>query len=489
MAIDTLSSEYTEMMKRWELPLTLLGGTQAMRDAGKTYLPQEPKESNEAYEVRKQRTFLHNFYRRTIQSLAGQAFIKSIVVNNVPDELKDLEWNFDGNGRSVTDVGYDLFTDMMIFGKSHAYMDYPTTEALNINNYADYRASGLLPFCVQISPINLIGWKVIYDTGIPNLQNIRILTQSVEEDPDNEFEEIVVDRLQIIRPNIVEHRVRRSNHLKTSEGDSGWEREEDTDNTFGFVPLMTAYAAKTGFMTSEPPLEDMAWLNLRHWQSSSDQNNILHVARVPFILGTGFEEGDFNNAELGVNRIVISSNSEAKMKFVEHTGAAINSGRQDLKDVEQTISMLGADLIMNKSVSRQTATAREIDRSESLSVIQIALRNLEQLIENLYRTAGILMGVDATDVGVSIGADLNLAQEPNPIDSFLKLRELGLSEDALLAEAQRRGILAEYVKATEIDLTLWREEQLHKLQPTENLTENSDDMSGDTNEESTQEDS
>lgn len=492
MAIDTPSSEYKEMKKKWDLPLTLLGGTQAMRDAGIKYLPKEPNESKEAYEVRKQRTFLHNYYRRTIQSLGGQTFIKAVVVKNVPTELQELQWNFDGAGRNLSDVAYDLFVDMMVFGKTHAMMDIPSIEALGITNYADYRQSGLLPYCMVVSPLNLIGWKVTYESGIADLENIRIFTQSVEEDPDDEFEEVIVDRLQIVRKNTVEHYVRRSGGLKTDK-DGGWTQEPDSENTLGYVPLHTAYADRTGFLTSNPPLEDLAWLNLRHWQSSSDQNNILHVARVPFILGTGFDEGDFNNAELGINRIVVSSNPEANMKFVEHTGQAINSGRQDLKDIEQAISILGADLIMNKSVSRQTATAREIDRSESLSVIQVALRNLEQLVENLYQTAGMLIGVDASEVSCSIANELSMASEPNPTDALLKLREFGLSEEVILAEAQRRGLLAEYVTAADLDLTLWREEQLQKLQPTdntdENLTENSDDMSGDTNEESTQEDS
>jgi len=34
-------------------------------------------------------------------------------------------------------------------------------------------------------------------------------------------------------------------------------------------------------MQAKPPLLDLAWLNVEHWQSASDQSNILHVARVP----------------------------------------------------------------------------------------------------------------------------------------------------------------------------------------------------------------
>jgi hypothetical protein len=89
-----------------------------------------------------------------------------------------------------------------------------------------------------------------------------------------------------------------------------------------------------------------------------------------------------------------------------------------------------------------------------LSVIQIALRNLESLLENVYKTAGELIGVDASNVSIVIGSSLDSPKEPNPTMALLQLRQLGLSEEVILAEAQRRGLLAEYVKASDMDLTL-----------------------------------
>lgn len=449
MPIDTHSIQYKEMSKKWQLPLALLGGTATMREAAKTYLPQEPKESDKAYEVRKNRTFLFNMFRRTIQSLSGQALIKSVVVNNVPAALEGMEWNFDGTGRSITDVAHDLFHDLLVFGIAHAYPDLPEIGENEVRNYAEYIESGITPFVVRVSPTSLIGWRESYESGFPVLENIRIYSESIEEG-DDEWEDKVVKRIQVMRKDTIEHWV-----LDEDSEDSEWALERTTDNPLGYVPLYTAYAAKTGFMTAEPPLEDLAWLNLRHWQSSSDQNNILHVARVPFIFAKGFAEGELGNTEIGINRMIVASNENADMKHVEHTGAAINSGRQDLRDIEQQMAALGADLVLNKSVARQTATAREIDRSESLSVIQIALRNLETLLENLYRTAGQYIGVDATEVSVTIGADLNLIKDPNPTDALIKLKEFGLSEEVILAEAQRRGLLAEYVKLADIDLDVY----------------------------------
>src|SRR5690554_1483231 len=109
--VATRSFAQDRMLKDWHLVETLWGGTEKMREAGKVYLPQEPKESDKAYEVRLQRTFLLNLYKRTITTVAGLAFLKPVVVSGVPKELEYLEFNIDGTGRSLTELAYDLTVD------------------------------------------------------------------------------------------------------------------------------------------------------------------------------------------------------------------------------------------------------------------------------------------------------------------------------------------------------------------------------------------
>ena len=44
-------------------------------------------------------------------------------------------------------------------------------------------------------------------------------------------------------------------------------------------------------MRGSPPLLNLALLNIKHWQSQSEQDNILHVARVPILSVYGLAEG------------------------------------------------------------------------------------------------------------------------------------------------------------------------------------------------------
>ena len=64
---------------------------------------------------------------------------------------------------------------------------------------------------------------------------------------------------------------------------------------------------------------ELGHLNVEHWQSSSDQQTILHVARVPLLFVIGVE----TPLTIGADSLITASNPGAELKFVEHSGAAI----------------------------------------------------------------------------------------------------------------------------------------------------------------------
>jgi hypothetical protein len=443
-SVATPSSVYERMSKKWELVEALRGGTEEMRKHTVKYLPQEPKETNEAYKVRLQRSFLFNLYGRTLTAITGLAFIKNAVVNNAPEELRYLESNFDGNGRSLTEVAYDLTIDAVHYGKCHAIADFPRVDNENMS-LAEFRNAGYKPYITHVNPRNVIGWRTAERPGREDLQQVRITESKVVPSDLNEWADKPVFYVRVLEDNTT-----RIYKYDPEMEDSSYQLEDEFENTLGYIPIVTGYANKTGYMEALPAMYDLAELNLRHYQSSSDQNNILHVARVPFLFASGFDDGELNNAEIGAQRIIVSSNPDAKIGHVEHTGQAIGAGRTDLKDLETQMAALGADLLVSKGVSRMTATARRLDQNESMSTLQLALRSVEQAIEQLYIMAGDWIGVDASEVKVSIGEDMSVANEPNPTAALKVLMDTGLLTDQqVVEEAKRQGILSSYFKLEE----------------------------------------
>src|SRR5690606_11166361 len=187
------SMAYLDMQKHWELPEALRGGVEAMRN--KTWLPQEPRESNAAYEVRKSRSFLYNLYWRVINSITALAFIKPVNISNVPKELEYLQWNFDGNNRSLTEFAYDMTIDAIHYGLSHAVMEFPKLPYQM--NLKEFRESGYKPYGVLVNPTQVIGVKFLNVDSVTVPDKIRIMYESIEERSDDEWGEKLVKRIKI----------------------------------------------------------------------------------------------------------------------------------------------------------------------------------------------------------------------------------------------------------------------------------------------------
>lgn len=462
MAVNTPLRAYREMASKWELPLALMGGTPRMRKEAAKWLPQNPNESDDLYKLRVNRSFLFNVYRRTITSMVGNAFSDNIKISGIPDELSYLEYNANGQGQSITEHAAELFEDALLFGKCHNYVDFPNSPIQSVDAVT-YRNLGLRPYLARISPLNLIGWDLAYNNGFESVEHIRILDSDIilTEDFLEQEREIV----RVIKPDVIEIYARDYSKVsgyipipvgmtlpQTGEGD--FELIDAIPNSLGYVPIQSGYANKYGTFLANPTLEDLAWLNLQHFQSSSDQANILHVARVPFLLGAGFEQEDSDSLTIAANNMVVTNNKDASIKYVEHTGTSINAGRQHGKDIEEQMHRSGADILFGKSVSRQTAQARKIDQAEALSVAQISIRSIEQMLEQNYKVAADWLDLDTDfEPTVSIGADLNLADDPNPVQGFVTLCDwMGLKPEVALAEAKRRGLLAPHITVKDIEM-------------------------------------
>jgi len=454
------SLDYYEMADRWGLPYDLYGGTRKMRDRAKKWLPQELRESDEAYKNRLKRTFLYNAFKRTIKAYVGVSFLRNVTINGLPQELEYLLDNCDGTGRSITAFTAGLCEDLLISGKGHILVDNPKVNGpLTL---ADVRENGIHPYFNAIDPRNLIAWKVDNSGGFEKTYQIRFVERAVEE--VDEWQEKEVQRIRIIEPGMW------TTYLLN---ESQYDIEDEGNFDLDYVPIVNIYAKKEAPFVSYPPLEDLAWLNLRHWQSSSDQNNILHVVRVPLMFGRGFQEGELDGLEIGANRAVTTTNENGDLKYVEHTGNAINSGRMDLKDLELRMGQMGADILIQGSVSRQTAAARKIDQAESMSIFQVILRNLESALEQSIKIAGDWLGVDASEVNVIIGDDLSLPTQANPVDDLMKL---GLVDEAMLKELKRRGLVSDSVEVSDFEKKEEPEQNPFMQQFSENEEEEDEDQ-------------
>lgn len=445
--VNTPSEDYKKSAAMWQLPRTLMGGTKAMREAGTLYLPQEAAESPGAYRARVTRSTLFNAFRKTVKDMTGKVFRKEVTLEkDVPEALKTMAENIDGAGRHLNVFARDAFFDSMQTGIGFIFADMPPPlQAGTGRNGEVTRADEQprRPYLCFIKAENLIGWKVEIIDGQPVLTQARIM-ESVEE-ADGQFGTRKVAQVRVLYIG----RFELWREIVEGPDKGKWAKVSD-GNTIGgngkplsYIPLAPVYINRTGFMQAEPPLEDLADLNVAHWQMQSDLRNINHVACVPILVMTGF--GDDDKIEIGASSAIRTSNENAKIGYCEHTGAAIGTSKELLKEIEFQLQTQGLQLMVPQPGGK-TATGEVHDDEKENSPLAMMARSLEDALEaglgfladfaGLGRDKGGSLSVNR-DFGISANAAIDI---PNILTSY---REGVYDRETALRELQRRGFLSE----------------------------------------------
>ncbi len=436
-SVATPSDAQSQMVERTRLVRALMGGTAAMRAARETYLPREPAESVASYDVRLARTFLFNGFGKTVDDMTGKVFTKPVVLkDNVPEQLRQFAENIDLTGQHINVFARNVFHNSLQSGIGYLFVDMPRAVARPDGRpatLADEQRAGLRPYVTFIPLERMLGWKSEVSGGAEKLTQIRI--EEWVSEPDGEYHEKIVKQIRVVEPG-------RWQTFRQNDKQE-WVLHEPGTSSLQTIPLAPVYINRTGFMTGAPPLEKLAETNVAHWQSQSDQRNVLHVARVPILFGAGFPVEQ--KITVGASSAVLTSDVNAKLMFVEHTGAAIGAGDKDLSNLEFQMQTMGLQLLVPKP-GGQTATGEIRDDAKENSPLAMMATALADALETAlgFMAEYVGLGKDAggevqvnTDFGVQAGAGADLPQLIDAAKSGL------ISKETLWAELQRRGLLSD----------------------------------------------
>ena len=429
---------HVRYMDDLDLVRCLHGGTRIMRRAGRRYLPQEEGETDKSYQNRLSRSVLANYYRRTLEKLVGQVFAEDLEpTNDLPDAVYALLSDIDLAGANVSVFMRDVFYVSLHKGLCHVMVEYPRVEGQTL---ADHRRAGARPYWTIIDPECVIGWRHKDIGGRKVLTQLRVL-ETVEVE-SGLYGVDTVRRIRLYEPG-------RWKIWQLDEGASEWkdavdpatgERLEGT-TTLGYIPLVTLMPGeRTSEMTAVPCLQGLAELNCRHWQSASDQQNILHYARLITFFGKCLDVDETGQVVFGANRLIHSTSADADLRVVEHSGAGIEAGRADLKDLEQAMALFGLQLLLPR-VSGQTATQNAIEKGESDSALLAWTRKLAGALQELLRCTCDWLGIEAQGALVpytGFADSFNSADVSTLIEGY----KAGLlPRELVITELKERGVI------------------------------------------------
>jgi hypothetical protein len=424
------SLEVIGMMPDWKVMAAVTNGTNYIRDLAELYLPQEPREDDEAWQARIDRSVLSPYTSRLIETAAGAVLRKPIHIEGDP-YWSEVALDIDGIGSNINEYARRALVSSLTYGHSAILVDFPA--ATGARNLAEERAMGRRPYFVHVDAPQIWGWRKD-DTN--RLTQIRI--HDYEYRPLNEFGEEQVEVMRVIYP---------GRYDLYTLGQETVTFEESNGFSLDTIPVVPIYSNRRGVLISQPGLLDIANLNITHYQRQSDLIHALHIAAMPTLVLEGYSQ-DSSEATIGVN-YALGMEPGHKAYYVQSDATSFEAQMAELQSLEGQMSTLGITKLFGQKFVAESAEAKRIDQAQSNSVLAIISQELESALNQAFKLAAQYVGMEPPVITIDRDFDYYrlIGQD---VAVLAQLNESGkISDETLLKILQHGEILPEDVRVAD----------------------------------------
>jgi hypothetical protein len=419
---------YWQLALWWEPIRACLEGTAYLRANSHRYLPQQPRELDDAYKGRVSRSVFSPYFGRLARTAVGLILRKPIHLEG-GDETFWEEWRLDCD-RQGTDLDEFVRNQLFLsvaYGHSSWLVDFP--DAREIRTLKDQFEADLKPYFVQVDPWSVIGWRQDPRKDAGKLQQVRI--KEIVSVPKGRFGNEYKNRVRVLEPGRWEV-WEEANEIKK------WEIVEQGTTSLSDIPMVTTYSNKIGTLFSKPPLTEIAQLNLSHYARHADLIQALHIAAQPIMVMAGWDQND-DTVGLSVNNAIATGpRGECEIYYVEPASSAFDAQRVELEALVEEMSMLGIVALTKQKNVAESGISKTLDRIDSNSMLAIISKDIEQSLQVAINMAAEYAGIEPPVVAI----DRDFNTEPmqgQEITAINTLFTSGLLDQQTALELLKRG--------------------------------------------------
>jgi len=410
----TRTRSVLDMMKGWEIMKAVTEGTEYLRENSEAFLPLEPREDYDAYLARVNRSVFSPFTQRLIRAATGLVLRKPITLTGDPYWTEMFKKDVDGCKSDLDEYARRILMCSLTYGQSHILVDYPAPSgALSL---AEEREQNRRPYWIEVDPNNLYGWRLDRESNYGNLIQARIAEKAVL--PDGDFGEKVYDQIRVIEPGKykifrkkeqIEEMYDVSDNSVTGNfgmgsADKDYQQVESGEFSLGEIPLVTVYSGKVENLVSKPPLLDIAYLNLAHFQRQADLIHSLHVASQPMLVMEGYDD-QTKDLAISVN-YAMATQPGNKVYYVEPASSAFEAQSAEIKELQMQMATLGISTLSQQKFVAESADARRLDRVDTNSMLAMVSMELEQKLQKAFNLSAEYVGIEPPEVKISRDFDI-----------------------------------------------------------------------------------
>ncbi len=418
--VNDPSTAWVNQEPHWGLIEHLLGGTYKIRKGHRKFLPQEPRELDEAYDNRLQRSVLAPYYVRLERMLAGMLTRKPVRLDDVTDQIREQLFDVDLQGNDLQSWLYSTARLCIRYGHVGVLVDAPKS------------GDNGRPYWISYSPRDILGFRTELSNGAQKLSQLRLFEKVVVA--DGLYGEKQVEQVRVLTPGAFEI------FQKDEKGD--FRVVDEGTTSLSEIPFSVAYSNRVGVLESFPPLADIAELNLQHYQVQSDLGNQLHISAVPMLALFGFPAAAEEISAGPGEALALPEGASAN--YIEPAGNSYDAQFRRLDQIVSQINDLGLAAVMGAKLAAETAESKRIDRSQGDSTMMVLAQQMQDMIDNCLRFhADYLQESQAGSSLVNrdfMGARL----EPQEIQALLQLYTAGtVTQETLLLQLEAGEVLGD----------------------------------------------
>jgi len=409
----TRTAAVLEMMKGWEIMKAVTLGTEYLRENSEAFLPLEPREDYTAYLARVNRAVFSPYTQRLVRAATGLILRKPITLSGDPYWTDVFAKDVDGCGSDLDEYARRVLVCALTYGHSHTLVDFPAPRGAK--SLAEERAQNRRPYWIEVDPANIYGWRLDREVNYGNLIQVRIGEKAVV--PDGDFGEKVYDQIRVIEPGkyrVFRQKEQTKDMFVEGMANSGrfdvpieakdYELVESGEFSLGEIPLATVYAGKTDTLTSKPPLLDIAYLNLSHFQRQADLIHSLHVASQPTLVLEGWDD-QMKDMAISVN-YAMATQPGNKVYYVEPASSAFEAQSAEIEELQRQMATLGISTLSQQKFVAETADARRLDRLDTNSMLSMVSLDLEQKLQKAFVLSANYLGLEPPEVKINRDLDI-----------------------------------------------------------------------------------
>lgn len=428
---------YEAYADKWFKVRSACEGQYAIHKAGEKFLPRLEEQSDIDYRNYKMRATYFNATGRTLNGLVGMIFRKEIK-KSYPSAMQSIFNDLDLAGNSLEMVALMIVNDVLMVGRAGILVEYPKLDYVP-ETQAQVEQLNLRPYTTFYAAESILDWRVERVNNV--MQPVMVKLAEKYEIKKNEFDCVTKDQIRALLLTDIGY-VQRI-YRKNAKGD--WYQEGDEivplmrGKPIPFIPFWAFGAKQNSLTLQDPPILDIADVNLSHYLVSASYERGCHFVGLPTPMLAGFTFNENDKVAIGSSSAIISSDPSANWGFLEFTGQGLGEIRANLASKENQMAALGSRILAPEKAGVESEGSLILRHSGEHSVLASIVRLTGENFKNIMQFIAQWMNITG-DVQIELNNDfMPIPMTGQQLDSLMKAWQVGGLPQEELFHALKRG--------------------------------------------------